>query len=231
MRPTKMTPMTSVSKHPPRKCLVDAPACSTVRERLIQAASEVFSASGYAAASTRDICQKAHLNNAAIHYYFGDKAAIYRELFIRILDEYKLGMQNCGLNKLRGAKALRAYYRALLLPLAENGEMSMPIHLYLREDLQPSGIVNDLLPCALAIHVELLGDFIKRELRVEKITPALQRLLLCLHGLPLAYVFQGRMVASVVPVLFKSAGWVDRTASYLSDVAWTLTELERTKYS
>ncbi len=51
------------------------------RWRLLQAAAEVFAEVGYHAATTRAICKRADVNLASIHYYYGDKAELYREVF------------------------------------------------------------------------------------------------------------------------------------------------------
>jgi AcrR family transcriptional regulator len=48
------------------------------REQLIAHATRIFAAKGFAAASTREICEAAGVNVAAIHYYFGDKEGLYR---------------------------------------------------------------------------------------------------------------------------------------------------------
>ena len=48
------------------------------RTRLLAEASRIFSEKGYAKASTREICEAARLNPAAIHYHFGDKDGLYR---------------------------------------------------------------------------------------------------------------------------------------------------------
>lgn len=51
------------------------------RWRVLQAATEVFAEVGYHAAATREICKRAEVNLASIHYYYGDKAELYREMF------------------------------------------------------------------------------------------------------------------------------------------------------
>ncbi len=47
------------------------------KERLIEAACEVFGERGYRRATVRDICRKAGCNAAAVNYHFGDKDALY----------------------------------------------------------------------------------------------------------------------------------------------------------
>ena len=49
------------------------------RERLLEAAGEIFAEHGYKAATIRDICQRGQANIAAVNYHFGDKQALYIE--------------------------------------------------------------------------------------------------------------------------------------------------------
>jgi TetR/AcrR family transcriptional regulator, regulator of cefoperazone and chloramphenicol sensitivity len=49
------------------------------RERLIAAASEVFSEKDYSIATIAEICDRAGANIAAVNYHFGDKETLYRE--------------------------------------------------------------------------------------------------------------------------------------------------------
>lgn len=47
------------------------------KQRLINAAGEMFAEKGYEAASIRDICQRAEANLAAVNYHFGEKRQLY----------------------------------------------------------------------------------------------------------------------------------------------------------
>ncbi|HET6423881.1 MAG TPA: CerR family C-terminal domain-containing protein [Planctomycetaceae bacterium] len=47
------------------------------KQRLINAAGEIFADKGYEAASIRDICQRADANLAAVNYHFGEKRQLY----------------------------------------------------------------------------------------------------------------------------------------------------------
>ena len=56
------------------------------RKRLIEAAIEIFAASGFDGASTRMLAERARANLGAIPYYFGSKAGLYRASAQHIAD-------------------------------------------------------------------------------------------------------------------------------------------------
>ena len=51
------------------------------RERLLRVGLALFAQKGFDKTSTREIAEAAHTNIAAISYYFGDKAGLYRAVF------------------------------------------------------------------------------------------------------------------------------------------------------
>src|SRR5215510_1851052 len=55
----------------------------TTRERIVEAAGEIFAEKGFDATTVRDICQAAGANIAAVNYYFGDKERLYVEAVVR----------------------------------------------------------------------------------------------------------------------------------------------------
>lgn len=55
------------------------PELPDARQRLLEAAEEVFASKGFDSATVREICSRAGVNIAAINYYFGDKERLYIE--------------------------------------------------------------------------------------------------------------------------------------------------------
>ena len=55
------------------------------RERILDAAQELFAAKGFAGTSVREITRLAEVNVAAIHYHFGTKEAVLRGVTDRIV--------------------------------------------------------------------------------------------------------------------------------------------------
>ncbi len=50
------------------------------RQRLLDAAGQIFAAKGFDATTVREICSAAGANIAAVHYHFGDKLRLYTEV-------------------------------------------------------------------------------------------------------------------------------------------------------
>ena len=55
----------------------------TTRERIIDAAGQLFAERGFESTTVRDICQAAGANVAAVNYYFRDKERLYVEAVVQ----------------------------------------------------------------------------------------------------------------------------------------------------
>ena len=75
------------------------------KERLLDAAEEIFAREGYRAASLRAITARAAVNLAAVNYHFGSKRGLVEAVFARRL-------QAMNLARVRGLALVREQARA-----------------------------------------------------------------------------------------------------------------------
>jgi AcrR family transcriptional regulator len=95
-------------------------------ERIIAAATALFAKKGFAGTSTKEICEAAAVNIAAVHYHFGTKEQLLRH----ILESY-------------GGARLKALQRTLEPP-KNAGELSFRLRMFLAEALEPFLLQPDL---------------------------------------------------------------------------------------
>lgn len=95
----------------------------TARERLLQAAVELFTVRGYAATSVREIVEAAGLTKPALYYHFGSKEGIYLEL----LEELRRRFGELLVHLLEKEGDARTRLEHLLLGLFDEFEMQAPL--------------------------------------------------------------------------------------------------------
>jgi len=61
------------------------------RERLLEVAGETFGESGFRQTTIREICKRAGMNVASVHYYFGSKEQLYLAALRGALEQAKHG--------------------------------------------------------------------------------------------------------------------------------------------
>jgi AcrR family transcriptional regulator len=117
------------------------------RQRLLEAAGEVFAERGFRAATVRDICQHAKANVAAIHYHFGDKEALYLALLKSCADDaLKRFPPTLGLSESATAgEKLHAFVRSFLFSIADKGRPAWHGRLMAREMAEPTAALDDLI--------------------------------------------------------------------------------------
>ncbi|MGA9754367.1 MAG: TetR family transcriptional regulator, partial [Desulfobaccales bacterium] len=60
----------------------EIPASNETRQRLLEAAGEVFAKKGFRNTTIREICRRARANLAAVNYHFGDKERLYLAVLV-----------------------------------------------------------------------------------------------------------------------------------------------------
>jgi AcrR family transcriptional regulator len=127
---------------------LDDSGAAITRDRLLDAAEDLFARKGYTAASVRGIVAAAGCNLAAVNYHFGSKRNLYREVFRRRLSAMREQRLAAVARATRAGNhregdletTLLEFAHAFLAPLREDPEARRPLRLMLRE------IVDPLLP-------------------------------------------------------------------------------------
>lgn len=112
------------------------------RQRLLEAACEVFSQKGFHDATVVEICSKAGANVASINYHFGDKAHLYIEAWKYAFSLYP-GPREPDPSK-PPQERLKEYIHSILRYFMDQGPQGRFTRLYLMELLNPTGLVQDL---------------------------------------------------------------------------------------
>lgn len=84
-----------------------APGRLDVREVLLEAALDLFTTKGYAAATVREIVQEAGVTKPALYYYFRNKERVYLEILQRALDTLRTSLESQPRDAARAEEGLR----------------------------------------------------------------------------------------------------------------------------
>jgi len=188
------------------------------RERLLRAGLALFAQQGYVKTSTREIAEAAQTNVAAISYYFGDKAGLYRAVFFETQGSPQDDLDRFQGAELSLAEAMRGLYLGFLEPLRQ-GEMARQcMKLHMREMLEPTGLWEEEICTSLRPMHDALVQVLCRHLGVTQPDDDIHRLAICLSGVGV-YMHIGRDVTNVVaPALNDGPDapdrWLDRLVMY-----------------
>lgn len=116
-----------------------APPADDTRNRLIDAAGQIFADKGFKSANIREICQQARANVAAINYHFGDKEQLYLEA---VRQAYRTCAAQTPLPEwdegVPPEARLRDFIRTLLTRVIVDREPAWHMQLWMRELAQPT---------------------------------------------------------------------------------------------
>ena len=198
------------------------------RWRLLQAAAEIFAEVGYHAATTREICRRAGVNLASIHYYYGDKAELYREVFrLPFLSECN-EFASLEIERVSWQEALHSFYSWLFPSSAEEDPMQqLFMRLHAREEAEPSGVLGDAMVQAFRPNHEKVQALLCREFHLQKPDAEVDRLTFGVIGLATVYFHSRTVIDNFAPHLIGGQKARELMAERLVGYAVALIESER----
>ena len=134
------------------------------RERILEAAGEIFAECGFRGATVRKICERAGVNLAAINYYFGGKEKLYSEV-LRHWHDFAIQKYPLLLGVDEDAPAeeqLRAFIRSLLFRLLDKGKPAWFGKLMMREMTEPTRAFERLVKETVRPRDKILASIVQK---------------------------------------------------------------------
>jgi TetR/AcrR family transcriptional regulator, regulator of cefoperazone and chloramphenicol sensitivity len=195
------------------------------RSRLLQTAIRLFAHQGFAKTSTRELAEAAQVNVAAISYYFGDKAGLYRAAFLEPMDPTE-DLARFTDPALPLDEALAGYYAGFLEPLRHGDEARLCTKLHLREMLESTGLISGGLSDSIRpLHQALLA-VLARHLQMAAPDAELERLAICIAGLGVHLHVGLDINEALVPGVTSAPGAIDHWQLTLTRAALAMVHAE-----
>jgi AcrR family transcriptional regulator len=191
------------------------------RERLLDAAGEVFAERGYRRATVREICRRANVNIASVNYYFKGKEDLYADV---LEFAYRQARQKYPDGGPPGRaetpeRRLSRFVRTFLLRILDEGGPARFGNLMAREIVEPTGALDRIIETAILPLHESLGDLV-REIRKGRPKDAeIRRHVFSILGQCFFYRHARHVIARLHPDVRFDAAEIERTARHILRVS------------
>jgi AcrR family transcriptional regulator len=188
------------------------------RQRLLEAAGEVFAEQGYRGATVRDICRRAGANIAAIKYHFGDKEQLYFAAVHYAHDCSKRFAINQGLgDKPTPRQRLHGFVRAMLMGILEEGKPAWHGRLMAREMAEPTAVLDQIAEQGVRPRLIALRGILAEILGTDVSDAVIRRCARSIVGQVLFYHFAKPMLERVFADEQFDASAVDALADHITE--------------
>ena len=203
---------------PPARGSAKSKGLELTRDKLIDAAGEVFAERGYRAATIREICRRAGANIAAVNYTFGDKMGLYTEVLRHSVRAAQTAAMSAALDSsLSPEDTIRGVIRVRLMSLCKDARPDWHIRLVMHEFSHPTPAMGrvvdegmrpiyDRVRKAVGKIIGLPPDHETTRLSVNSIV-----------GQILFYTFSWPVLAHLQPELKLTPDQLERIAVHIAD--------------
>ncbi len=139
-----------------------APETLITRQRLLEAAGEVFAERGFHDGTVRDICARADANVAAVKYHFGGKNELYSAAVMYAHSCAKKFPIDQGVDAATSpTQRLRAFVSAFLMGILDPGKPAWHGKLMAREMSEPTGVLDQIVAQGMRPRYEILTSIVR----------------------------------------------------------------------
>ena len=197
------------------------PLPERARERLLDAAGEVFAERGYPRATVREICRRANVNIASVNYYFKGKEDLYADV---LEFAYRQARRKYHDGDPPGRaetpeRRLSRFVRIFLLRILDEGRPAWFGKLMAREIVEPTGALDRIIERAILPLHESLGALVREILKGRPKDAEIRRHVFSILGQCLFYRHARHVIARLHPDVRFDAAEIDRTARHIIRVS------------
>lgn len=202
------------------------PDAASARDRLLDGAMRLFGERGFDAVTTREICAAAGVNPGAIHYHFGDKDGLYREVLRLPVTELQQQLQGFDDPGLSLHEAIRRFIQPFMF---DDGACSA--QLFFREMQAPSAIFMDTVARDVGPLFDRFARLLARHAGMAEPTAAIHQLAMGLQAMAHDYTMTRPMLDAFHPELLADDPLLEQTCHRLADWGCALVEFERQRHA
>ena len=201
-------------------------ADSGTRDRILEAAGELFAEGGFRGATVRMICERAKVNVSAIKYHFGGKEELYSEV-LKYWHEFAIKKYPPLLGVSEDSPSqeqLRAFIRSLLFRLLDKGKPAWFGKLMAREMAEPTKAFDHMVKEVMRPLIRLLSSIVQK---VVEIPVSEEEALRCCTSIigQCVYYYNARYMAQLFRQDVSSPEEIERIADHI--IHFSLKGLER----
>lgn len=201
-----MTTMTMTMTMPAARPPKTSPASADTRQRLIDAAAQLFSEQGFENVTVREICKASNANVAAVNYHFGDKAGLYRAVVtvaIQLMLETNELSQRAGEGQ-SPEEQIRSFVRVFVSRLTGQGPTVWIHKLMAREMEHPTDALEQVMLQVVKPRIEYLCGVVAAIMHLPPTDP---RVLRCVGSLQSQCLMAARQMPATLQKVFGPVAW------------------------
>jgi AcrR family transcriptional regulator len=208
----------SIRNLPPAPPAGKRKALDLTREKLIDAAGQVFADRGYRAATIREICKRAGANVAAVNYTFGDKMGLYTEVLRQSVRAAKTASLAAALDASRTPEEMiRGVIRARLMNLCGEGQRDWHVRLVMHEFSHPTAAMGRVVDEGMRPIYERFRKAIGEIIGLPPDHETTRLSVNSIIGQILFYTFSRPVLRHLQPELKLTPELLDRIADHIAD--------------
>jgi AcrR family transcriptional regulator len=194
------------------------PKANDTRQRLIDAAAEVFARKGYRRATVREIVRLADANLNAVNYHFGDKQKLYEAVFASLHQRMDGDKELARIKDptLAPEERLHLFVYALLKRALSNGHRPHRDRLMAMEMADPSSVLDMVVERFIRPRFNLLAGIVRELLGEEASGRQVELAATSIIG-QCIHLVHGRPITSrLMPYLAHSEDMIEELAEHVT---------------